>query len=225
MSDNMRDVFNQIAPGWYNYRHWTIFRLELEDLAKKWGEGKLLNLGCGHGADFLPFAKTFELYGIDFSDEMIRLARKYAVKFDFPVNLAVADIGTLPYNNEAFDNVIAVAAYHHLKRGQQLTAFKELKRVLKPGGSAFITVWNRWQPKFWFKGKEIRVPWRTQHEILYRYYYLFTYGELTKLASKAGFEITKVFPESAYKFPVKLFSQNICLLAKKKQERTFGTIE
>jgi acetyl-CoA carboxylase carboxyltransferase component len=30
MSDNLRDVFNRIAPTWYNYRHWTIFRRELE---------------------------------------------------------------------------------------------------------------------------------------------------------------------------------------------------
>ena len=216
MNENMRDVFNQIAPGWYNYRHWTIFRKELEALAKEWGEGKLLNLGCGHGADFLPFAKTCELYGIDFSDEMIRLARKYAAKFDFPVNLAVADICSLPYNNEAFDDIIAVATYHHLKREQQLTAFAELKRVLKPGGSAFITVWNRWQPRFWLKRKEIRVPWRTQHETLYRYYYLFTFGELKRLAGQAGFEVITLFSESGYRFPVKLFSHNICLLVQKK---------
>jgi SAM-dependent methyltransferase len=216
MADNLRDVFNKIAPGWYNYRHWTIFRPELEALAKEWGQGKLLNLGCGHGADFLPFIKNFELYGVDFSDEMIRLARKYATKFDFPVNLGVADICYLPYNNEAFDYIIAVATYHHLKRAQQLAAFQELKRVLKPGGSAFITVWNRWQPRFWFKGKEIRVPWKTQTETLYRYYYLFTYGELKRLAGQAGFEIIKIFPESGRGLPVKLFWQNICLMVQKK---------
>jgi hypothetical protein len=60
------------------------------------------------------------------------------------------------------------------------------------------------------------VPWRTQTKTLYRYYYLFTYGELKRLAGQAGFEIIKIFPESGYRFPVKLFSQNICLLAKKK---------
>ena len=103
---------------------------------------------------FYHFVKNFELYGVDFSDEMIRLARKYANKFDFPVNLAVADICYLPYNNEAFDYVIAVATYHHLKRHSNYRLSKELKRVLKPGGTAFITVWNRWQPRFWFKGKE-----------------------------------------------------------------------
>ena len=106
MSDSLRDVFNQIAPGWYNYRHWTIFRSELETLSKEWEQGTLLNLGCGHGADFLPFCKNFELYGVDFSDEMIRLAQKYAGKFNFQVNLAVADVCYLPYSNETFDYII-----------------------------------------------------------------------------------------------------------------------
>ena len=87
MTDNLQDVYNRIAPGWYNRRHWTIFRPELEALAQEWRQGKLLNLGCGHGADFLPFTKNFELYGIDFADEMLRLARKYAAKFNFAVNL------------------------------------------------------------------------------------------------------------------------------------------
>jgi ubiquinone/menaquinone biosynthesis C-methylase UbiE len=216
VTDNLQDVFNRIAPSWYNYRHWTIFRRELETLAKEWRQGKLLNLGCGHGADFLPFAKDFELYGIDFSDEMIKLARKYAGKFNYDVNLSVADIRYLPYQNETFDHIITVATYHHLKRDDQLRALLELKRVLKSGGSAFITVWNRWQPQFWFMGKEVRIPWRTQHETLYRYYYLFTYGEFKRIAEQAGFKIVQISPESAYRFPVKLFSKNICLIVKKK---------
>jgi SAM-dependent methyltransferase len=107
---------------------------------------------------------------------------------------------------------------HHLKKERQLTAFQELKRVMKPGGTAFITVWNRRQPRFWFRSKEILVPWRIQNEMLYRYYYLFTYGELKRLAVDSGLEIIKMFPESAYHFPVKLFSQNICLLVRKKSD-------
>ena len=217
MSDYLRDVFNKIAPGWYNYRHWTVFHSELETLAKEWGQGTLLNLGCGHGADFLPFCKNFELYGVDFSDEMIRLAQKYAGKFNFQVNLAVADVCYLPYSNETFDYIISIATYHHLKREQQLTAFQEIRRVLKPGGTAFVTVWNQWQPRFWFKGKEVQVPWQKQNETLYRYYYLFTYRELKRLAISAGLETIKIFPESAYRFPAKCFSRNICLVVKKNK--------
>jgi tRNA (uracil-5-)-methyltransferase TRM9 len=211
-----KDIFDQIAPGWYNYRHWSIFRTELEALAQRWQQGKLLNVGCAHGPDFLPFSKTFELYGVDFSLEMLRLARKYARKFGFTTNLSLADAGHLPFADETFDQAIAVATYHHIKgKEARLKAFEELRRVLKPGGEAFITVWNRGQPRFWLRGREVAVPWRQRGKTLYRYYYLFTYRELEKLASQAGWQILQSAPESAYSLPVKFFSRNICLLLTK----------
>ena len=212
----MVNVFDQIAPGWYNFRHWSIFTRELEALAKRWRKGRLLNLGCAHGPDFLPFREGFELYGVDFSLEMLRFARKYSQKFNFTVNLSLADVGHLPFADQSFDWAIAVATYHHVKgRQAQQTALGELRRVLKPGGEALITVWNRWQPRFWFKPKEVTVPWRTRGKTLERYYYLFSYRELEKLARQAGFTVIKSFPESSYHYPLKYFSRNICLLVRK----------
>ncbi len=211
-----RDIFNQIAPGWYSFRHWSIFRSELEMLAQRWQKGRLLNIGCAHGPDFLPFAQSFDLYGVDFSTEMLKLARKYAQKFNFAVSLSVADVTYLPYADKTFDWAISVATYHHIKgREEKQAALSELRRVLKPGGEAFITVWNRWQPRFWFKPKEIAVPWRKRTQTLERYYYLFSYPELEKLVKKAGFGVLKSFPESSYRLPIKLFSRNICLLVRK----------
>jgi tRNA (uracil-5-)-methyltransferase TRM9 len=217
MAENIRDVFNEIAPGWYNFRHRTIFQCELEDLARRWKQGRLLNIGCGHGPDFVPFKDGFELYGIDFSSKMLELAQKYAVKYAFNVNLKEADARRLPYADSYFDWAIAIASFHHIddKEGR-LQALKELYRVLKPGGEAFITVWNKWQPHFWFKPKNTTVPWRSTEKTLNRYYYLFSYGELEKLARHAGFEIVKSFPESRYRFPLKNFSRNICLLVRKR---------
>ncbi|MFC1913262.1 class I SAM-dependent methyltransferase [Chloroflexota bacterium] len=210
------DVFNQIAPGWYNFRHWSIFGDELDTLASRWRQGKLLNIGCGHGADFLPFRHSFCLYGADFSGEMLRFARKYSRKFDFSVNLSLADVNYLPYADETFDAAISVATYHHIKgKEKRQAALNELRRVLKPGGEAFITVWNHWQPRFWFRPAEVFVPWRQKEKTLHRYYYLFSYPELEKLAAKAGFEVLKSFPESSYHFPLKFFSRNICLLTRK----------
>jgi len=211
------DVFNQIAPGWYNFRHWSIFRRELESLAQRWQRGSLLNLGCAHGPDFLSFRESFDLYGVDFSTQMLNFALKYAQKFDFSVNLAVADVRYLPFADGVFDRALSVATYHHVRgKDEQLRAFKELRRVLKPGGEAFITVWNRWQPRFWFSSREVAVPWRTKGKTLYRYYYLFSYPELERLAKGAGFQVLKSFPESSYRFPLKYFSRNICLLVRKE---------
>ena len=210
------DVFNQIAPSWYNFRHWSIFRSELEALAQRWRQGKLLNIGCAHGPDFLPFRQGFELYGVDFSIEMLKFAQRYSRKFNFTVNLSVADVRYLPYPDETFNWAISVATYHHLKGKEgRVKSVQELRRVLKPGGEAFITMWNRWQPRFWFRGKEIAVPWRTRDKVLYRYYYLFSYCELERLVKEAGFEVVKSFPERRYRFPIKFFSRNICLLVRR----------
>lgn len=211
-----RDIFDQIAPSWYNFRHWSIFRKELEALAQRWRQGKLINLGCAHGPDFLPFKQDFELYGVDFSGEMLKFARRYAEKFNFTVNLLLADVCYLPYPDATFDWAISVATYHHIKgKEERAKALQELRRVLKPGGEAFITVWNHGQPRFWFRGKEIAVPWRTRDKTLHRYYYLFSYPELEKLVKKAGFAIIKSFPESTYHCPIRFFSRNICLLVRK----------
>ena len=211
-----RDVFNQIASSWYNFRHWSIFPSELEALAQRWQKGRLLNIGCGHRPDFLPFRQGFDLYGVDFSTEMLKFASKYSQKFGFAVELTLADVCHLPYPDATFDWAISVATYHHIKgKEEQQAALNELRRVLKPGGEAFITVWNRWQPRCWFKPREVAVPWRKRGKTLYRYYYLFSYPELEKLVRGAGFEVLKSFPESSYRFPLKFFSRNICLLVRK----------
>ena len=211
-----RDIFDKIAPGWYNFRHWSIFRSELEALAGRWQKGRLLDIGCAHGPDFLPFAQDFDLYGVDFSPEMLKFAQKYSQKFNFAVNLSLADVGYLPYGDETFDWAISVATYHYVRgKENRQAALNELRRILKPGGEAFITVWNRWQPRFWFSGKEVDVPWRTKGKTLHRYHYLFSYRELERLVKKAGFEVLKSFPESSCRFPLKFFSRNICLLVRK----------
>ena len=209
-------VFDAVAPGWYGVRHHTIFKTELTELAARWHKGRLLNLGCGHGADFVPFKDSFELYGVDFSAGMLRLAEKYAAKNNFEVKLTLADMRSLPFEDGSFDWAIAVASLHHLPgHEEQIKALGELRRVLKPGGEAFITVWNRAQPRFLGKPKELLVPFRGKEGAVERYYYLFTYGEIEKLVQRAGFMLLKSFPERSYRWPFKRFSRNICLLVKK----------
>ena len=211
-----REVFNRIAESWYRVRHWPLLRQELEELAWRWQGGRLINIGCGHGPDFLPFQQGFELWGIDFSSQMLQQAQRYSAKFKFYVNLMVADALSLPFPDDTFDWAIAVAAYHHIKgQNEREKAFWELKRVLKPGGEAFLTVWNRGQPRFWLKSPEQEVPWKLRDKTVYRYYHLFSYGELKRLLAKVGFETLSITPEKSYHFPVKNFSRNICALVKK----------
>jgi len=211
-----REVFDQIAESWYGVRHWPLLKEELDALAVRWQGGNLLNIGCAHGPDFLPFSHGFELWGLDSSPAMLKQAVRYSTKFKFYVNLVAADAVSLPFPDNSFDWAISVAAYHHIRgREEREKAFKELRRVLKPKGEAFVTVWNRGQPRFWFRSKEQQVPWRLKEKTVYRYYYLFSYAELRKLLIKADWEIITMSPEKSYRFPIRSFSRNICVLLKK----------
>jgi tRNA (uracil-5-)-methyltransferase TRM9 len=216
MSTN-RQVFDEIAESWYRFRHRSRFSTELKEMANRWHGGKLLNIGCAHGADFLPFKDNFELWGVDFSSQMLKLAHKYAAKFSLKVELTLADAISLPYPDNTFDCVIGIAIYHNISGYEpRQKALNELKRVLKPGGEAFITVWNKWQPRFWFKRKEVSIPWKSRRKTFYRYYYLYSYPELRSILARTGFQIVNIFPEKSYRFPLKFFSRNICALVKKE---------
>jgi ubiquinone/menaquinone biosynthesis C-methylase UbiE len=214
--NNAPAPFDKIAAGWYNYRHHTIFKTELTDLARRWKCGRLLNLGCGHGADFLPFKDGFELHGLDISSEMLKYAHKFADKHGLIVNLKQGDMRALPYPDAYFDFSIAVASLHHIKgKADQRQALLELYRVLKPGAEAFITIWNARQPRFWLKHRDTFIPWQSGDEVIQRFYHLFTFGEIENLVRSCGFSILSSKAESRFTFPIKDFSRNICLLIKK----------
>ena len=75
--------------------------LDFIEFLKKKGirKGKVLDLGCGGGRHVVPFAKEgFESYGIDFSEEAIKLAKKFADEENVKVDLRVEDILNLSYS-------------------------------------------------------------------------------------------------------------------------------
>jgi SAM-dependent methyltransferase len=209
------NTYDEIAESWYRLRHWTRFKQELDEVAGRWGSGRLLNIGCAHGPDFLPFKDRFEFWGLDSSEQMIAQAIKYSAKFKFDASLVVGDAVKLPFRDGVFEWAISVAAYHHIKEKKEREAsFRELRRVMKPGGEVFITVWNRWQKAFWNRGRETLMSWKTRDGEILRYYYLYTYPEIKQKVSAAGFKVLKEYPEATYKWPVKYFSRNICILAR-----------
>lgn len=212
-----REVFDQIAESWYRVRHWPLLKENLDALAVRWQGGKLLNVGCAHGPDFLPFSDGFELWGVDLSPAMLAQGLRYRIKQRLYVNLIAADALRLPFTDDSFDWAISVATYHHIKgKTERKKAFAELRRVIKPGGEAFISVWNHGQRRFWFKSKEQQISWTLKEKTVYRYYHLFSYRELRELLVKAGWEIISMAPEKSYHFPIRNFSRNICVLIRKQ---------
>jgi tRNA (uracil-5-)-methyltransferase TRM9 len=182
-----KEVWNKIAPEWDRFRT-KPFPETVLTLANKWKPGKILDLGCGNARNLTPFSeKEFECYGIDFSEDMIELAKK-RLKAEFKVG----DILKIPYEDNYFDYIICVAAFHHVKKEDQKKGLQEIRRVLKPGGKLYLTCWNKWQKRFLFSEKEAKIPWKIKDKTYYRYNYLFNYFELRRLVKKAEFNIEKI---------------------------------
>jgi ubiquinone/menaquinone biosynthesis C-methylase UbiE len=94
---------------------------------------RVLDLGCGTGEGALFLAREFpqaSVRGIDFSEEMIREARrKVGLDPEGRIAFAVGDAARLPYGDESFDLVAQV---------NMAPFFDEIARVLRPGGSVIV---------------------------------------------------------------------------------------
>lgn len=154
---NVADYFDEQSPIYFfeNYRKidekYPVLYLRqkyiLTMLSHHRG-GRVLDVGCGSGAMLLELhERGYEVYGADLSSSMIRNVRKLFTAFCAPTpNLAVADLEYIPFTDEFFDIAICAGVIEYLEQDEK--ALKEISRVLKPGGLAFITVTNALAP-FW----------------------------------------------------------------------------
>ncbi|MGB9707974.1 MAG: class I SAM-dependent methyltransferase [Candidatus Pacearchaeota archaeon] len=186
---NQEKVWDALAEQWYHFRqqHFRDIAKELKKIVKL-KRGKVLEIGCGNCRNLKTFAKAgFDCYGVDFSKEMIKFAKKYCKKHGFKVKLKKANAVKLPFPKNSFDYLLSIAVLHHLNKKNQIKAVKEMRQVLKPKGIAFVTVWNKKVSKV----KEEYISWQVKSKVYWRYYYLFTMPELKKLFKKSGFKILK----------------------------------
>ncbi len=99
---------------------------------------RLLDVACGPGyVAEAALALGAEPTGVDFTPEMVRLARERTPQIDF----RTGDAQALDFEDDSFDVVAMNFGVLHLP--DPPAAFAEASRVLRSGGSYAFTVWAR----------------------------------------------------------------------------------
>ena len=163
--------------------------------------GSVLDAGCGNGRHAaLLEERVHHAVGLDASRNLLSVARPRVPGATF----VQGDLCVLPFRDEAFTAAIAVASIHHLaSEAERVTAMREIARVLRPGGRAFVTAWALEQPRFGYLSEtprtlqggpgDVWVPWRAGGKEVPRFYHLFADGELRDLVLKAGLRVERHF--------------------------------
>lgn len=201
-----RDTYDSISLNWDTKREyvWKPVKEFLEgfDGKKSRDKLKLLDLGCGTGRH-LEFARKLgfddtNLIGCDYSSGQLQVVAKKGFK------TVLCDLQSLEFNSDEFDVIVCIAVHHHLlEKDSQLTALKEMRRVLKSGGKLLLSNWfpeKEFLDKQLKKGKfefldnynkKVKVTYTDleQDKKFDRFYYLFSESELVDLCKMAGFEV------------------------------------
>jgi len=110
----------------------------------------VLELGCGAGRIGRELApRCGRWIGVDISPNMIRVAGRRLEPFDH-VRLEVLERTSLDMLDDAsIDKAYTVAVLCHMDKEDLFLYLRELARVLKPGGLAYLETWNLADPTGW----------------------------------------------------------------------------
>lgn len=143
---------------------------------------RILDAGCGTGANLVFLRQYGTVTGIDISREAIRLCRSRGLK-----NVKIGTINSLPYPDDSFDLVTCFDVL-----GQQEVsprkALSELSRVTKHDGLVFI--------------RTAAFPFLMSfHDRLVHTERRFTKLSLNKALKDSGFSVLKISYVNAFLFP------------------------
>jgi ubiquinone/menaquinone biosynthesis C-methylase UbiE len=159
---------------------------------------RLLDVGCGTGANLKAFDKSFERVGIDMSRAALGFCQQRGLD-----SLVQAKIEHSGMEHDTFDIVTALDMLEHVD--DDMVALRELWRVSKPGGFLLITV-----PAFGFLWSE--------HDEALHHRRRYTVAELESKLASAGFCVTRISYFLATLFLPILIARTIQNITKKRVE-------
>ena len=132
---------------------------------------RILDVGCGTGANLLMLSKYGDAEGVDVSEDALAFCRERGLE---KVRLGAGE--ELPYEDATFDLVTAFDVVEHMD--DDLAGLREMRRVLRPGGRVLLFV-----PAFMFL-------WGVQDDVS-NHRRRYRLPELRRVLEEAGFEIER----------------------------------
>lgn len=132
---------------------------------------RILDVGCGTGANLLMLAEYGDAEGVDVAEDALAFCRERGLD---KVRLGAGE--ELPYEDGTFDLVTALDVVEHMD--DDLAGLREMRRVLRPGGRVLLFV-----PTFMFL-------WGLQDEVS-NHRRRYRLPELRRVLEQAGFEIER----------------------------------
>lgn len=132
---------------------------------------KILDVGCGTGANLEMLSEFGDSAGVDISSEALSFCRERGLE-----NVKQGAAEALPFDDSSFDLVTGLDVVEHLD--DDLAGLKEMRRVLRPDGKALVFV-----PAFMFL-------WGVQDDISH-HRRRYTLDQLNLVMRQAGFEVER----------------------------------
>lgn len=128
--------------GGYNYhpRFWTDTVRRFRDYYRLAPNARVLDIGCGKGFmmyDFKLLMPELDIHGIDIS----QYAYEHAKPEVKPL-ITVANAKKLPFDDNAFDLVIAINTLHNLPLAECKQALREIERVSREHSFVMNDAWR-----------------------------------------------------------------------------------
>jgi 2-polyprenyl-3-methyl-5-hydroxy-6-metoxy-1,4-benzoquinol methylase len=125
---------------WMEYEHRAGFVIGLVEPRP----GRMiLDIGCDWGFACMTIAGTgARAWGVDIDRSSIEFGRRLAAANGISVDLQYANARALPFPDASFDAIVAIETIEHVPVAERAQVFREISRVLKPGGVAAISTPN-----------------------------------------------------------------------------------
>ncbi len=122
------------------FKNRLIERAEIRD-----GE-RVLDLGCGTGTLAVMLKEASpraHVTGLDGDPEVLAIAKAKAAQANLDIVWEKGYAYKLPYPDNSFDVVVSSLVIHHLTAADKVRAFREVLRILRPGGRFHIVDFGR----------------------------------------------------------------------------------